>query len=245
MKHKIFKFDKNLAEYEADFDLRMNRYKGKLAQLIPEGGSLSDFANGYAYFGFHKTESGWFYREWAPAAEKLYLTGDFCGWDRHAYPMKKLDNGVFQLFLPGKDTLQDGMKVMTVVVHNGQELERIPLYATRVLQDPNDYSWNAVIYDPEEEFAWTDSNFKPKKKLFIYECHIGMAQEAGKVGTYEEFRQNILPKIKDLGYNTIQIMAIMEHPILCLLWLPGDQLLCALLPVRPARGAEKAHRHRP
>ena len=212
MKHKIFKFDKNLAEYEADFDLRMNRYKGKLAQLIPEGGSLSDFANGYAYFGFHKTESGWFYREWAPAAEKLYLTGDFCGWDRHAYPMKKLDNGVFQLFLPGKDTLQDGMKVMTVVVHNGQELERIPLYATRVLQDPNDYSWNAVIYDPEEEFAWTDSNFKPKKKLFIYECHIGMAQEAGKVGTYEEFRQNILPKIKDLGYNTIQIMAIMEHP---------------------------------
>ncbi len=212
MKHKIFKFDKNLADYEGDFDLRMNRYQDKHSQLVPEGGSLSDFANGYAYFGFHKTESGWFYREWAPAAEKLYLTGDFCGWDRYAHPMKKLENGVFELFLVGKDALKDGMKVMTVVVHNGQELERIPLYATRVLQDPNDYSWNAVIYDPEEEFAWTDANFKPKKKLFIYECHIGMAQEEGKVGTYEEFRLNILPKIKDLGYNTIQIMAIMEHP---------------------------------
>ena len=39
-----------------------------------------------------------------------------------------------------------------------------------------------------------------------------MAQEEGKVGSYLEFRDNVLPRIKDLGYNTIQIMAIMEHP---------------------------------
>ena len=39
-----------------------------------------------------------------------------------------------------------------------------------------------------------------------------MAQEEGKVGSYEEFRVNVLPRIKELGYNTIQIMAIQEHP---------------------------------
>ncbi len=208
MKHKIFQYDKNLIPFAADFDLRQTRYAEKMAQL----GNLSDFANGHEYFGFHKTPDGWYYREWAPGADELYLTGDFCGWDRHAHKANRLENGVFELFLPGKDTLKDGDTVMSVVARGGQELERIPLYANRVVQNPVDHSWNAVIYDPEAPFPWTDGNFKPKKKLFIYECHIGMAQEEGKVGTYEEFRVHILPRIQKLGYNTIQIMAIMEHP---------------------------------
>ena len=90
MKHKILKYDKWLSPYEKEFDLRSERYKAKRAQILPESGSLSDFANAHWYFGFHKTESGWFYREWAPGAETMYLTGDFCGWDRHAHPMTKL-----------------------------------------------------------------------------------------------------------------------------------------------------------
>ena len=212
MKHKILTYDKNLAHFEKDFDLRVERYEKKKKELLPNGGKLADFANGSEYFGFHKTPDGWYYREWAPAADKLWLTGEFCNWDRQAHPLTKLENGVFELFLPGADTLRDGMKVMTVVEHNGQLWERIPLYARRVVQDPVTRSWSAVICDPEKPFKWTDKGFVPKKNLFIYECHIGMAQEEGKVGSYEEFRVNILPRIKALGYNTIQIMAIMEHP---------------------------------
>ena len=212
MKHKILTYDKNLAYFEKDFDLRMQRYEQKKKELLPNGGTLADFANGSEYFGFHKTADGWYYREWAPAASNLWLTGDFCSWDRQAHRLAKLENGVFELFLPGADTLKDGMKVMTVVEHDGQLLERIPLYARRVVQDPVTRSWSAVICDPEKPFKWTDKGFVPKKNLFIYECHIGMAQEEGKVGSYEEFRVNILPRIKALGYNTIQIMAIMEHP---------------------------------
>ena len=208
MRHKILRYDPNLKPFAGDFDLRAEKYQAKLAQL----GDLCEFANGHQYFGFHKTKDGWYYREWAPGADSVYLTGDFCQWDRYAHPMKKLPNGVYELFLEGRDTLRDGMTVMTVVVREGQELERIPLYATYVVQDPKTYAWNAVIHDPDSPFAWTDEKFKPKKKLFIYECHIGMAQEAGKVGSYEEFRVNILPRIKKLGYNAIQIMAIMEHP---------------------------------
>ena len=211
MKHKILTYDANLAPFEKDIDLRMERFENKKKQLLPNGGTLADFANGSEYFGFHKTADGWFYREWAPAADKLWLTGEFCNWERFAYPMTRLDNGVFELFLPGTDTLRDGMFIMTVVEHNGQILERIPLYARRVVQNPENRSWSAVISDPAP-FHWTDKSFTPKKKLFIYECHIGMAQEEGKVGSYEEFRVNVLPRIKDLGYNTIQIMAIMEHP---------------------------------
>ena len=212
MKHKLIKYNAQLAPYEKDLDLRAENYEKKKKELLANHTSLKEFATGHLYFGFHKEKNGWFYREWAPAAEAMYLTGDFCGWDRHAWPMEKKENGVFELFIPGADTLQDGMRVMAVVVHNGQELDRIPLYATRVVQNPEDISWSAVIYDPQQDFPWTDQGFRPKKNLFIYECHIGMAQEEGKVGTYNEFREYVLPRIKDLGYNTIQIMAIMEHP---------------------------------
>ncbi len=211
MSLKIIQNDPSLAPFEADLQLRMDRHKQTKSALLSKGMKLKDFANGHLFYGFHPVKGGWYYREWAPGAQQMYLTGDFCGWDRHAYPMENKGNGVFELFLPGDDALQSGQRVMTIVVHDGQELERIPLYATRVEQDPKDYSWNAVIHRMAD-FHWTDSNFKPEKKLLIYECHIGMAQEEGKVGTYREFRENILPRIKDLGYNTIQIMAIMEHP---------------------------------
>ena len=211
MIYKILKNDPSLMPFEKDIALRMDNYNKKKQELLKPGETLADFANGHHYFGFHQTKDGWYYREWAPAAEEMYLTGEFNGWNRRANPMKKLENGVFELFLPGKNALWDGCTVMAVVVHDGQELERIPLYATRVVQDPVTYGWNAVIHIPKK-FSWTDKDFKPKKNLYIYECHIGMAQEEGKVGSYEEFRVNVLPRIKELGYNTIQIMAIMEHP---------------------------------
>ena len=208
---KILSCDPSLKNYRDDLLLRQKRLEETLAAILPEGKSLSEFATGYLYFGFHKTEDGWYYREWAPGADALFLTGDFCGWDRYAYPMEKKDNGVFELFLPGKDRLKTGTRVMTVVRRDSQEMERIPLYIHRVEQDPNDYSWHGVIWD-EAPYHWTDAGFKPKKRLFIYECHIGMAQEEGKLGSYREFTQNILPRIHKLGYNTLQIMAIMEHP---------------------------------
>jgi len=211
MKYKILKYDPSLVPYESDIALRMENYKKKKQELLTGEETLADFASGYLYFGFHKADGGWYYREWAPAADRLFLTGDFCNWDRYAHPMEKKDNGVFELFLPGENALPDGSRVMTVVQSGGQELERIPLYANRVVQDPESFVWNAVIHAPRD-FAWTDGKFKPKKKLFIYECHIGMAQEEGKVSSYREFTKYTLPRIKDLGYNAVQIMAIMEHP---------------------------------
>ena len=210
MKYRILEIDKMLKPYEKDINLRMDNYKRTKKALLAKGQTLSDFANGYLYFGIHRTESGWCYREWAPGAEAMYFTGDFNGWDRHATPMEKKENGVFEVNLP--DVLRDGQKVMAIVVHEGKELDRIPLYATYVVQNPKTIQWDAQLYLPAEPFRWTDQGFKPAKNLYIYECHIGMAQETPGVGTYRQFRENVLPRIKALGYNTIQVMAVMEHP---------------------------------
>ena len=212
MTPKILQIDKNLLNYRDDIDLRVNNLNRKLSQLLAPGQSLADFANGHRFFGFHQTEDGWFYREWAPAAQEMFLTGDFCGWDRYRYPMTRKENGVFELFLPGRDALQNGQRVRAIVIHDGRELERIPLYAQFVVQDQATIQWDAMIHVPEAPFVWTDADFRPEKTLYIYECHIGMAQEEPKIGTYIEFRDKILPRIKDLGYNTVQIMAVMEHP---------------------------------
>lgn len=212
MSYKILKIDPYLADYEQDIHLRMDLYKNKRKNLMGKIRKIVDFANGHKYFGFHRTETGWVYREWAPAAEAMYLTGDFNHWEETGCPMTMIGNGVFEIHLKGENALQEGQKVQAIVVHNGEKLRRIPLYATRVVQDPDTYLWCAEIEETFGHYPWTDAGFKPAKTPFIYECHIGMAQDKYGVGTYREFTENILPRIKKLGYNTIQIMAIMEHP---------------------------------
>lgn len=211
-KYKILDIDPYLAPFSDDIDLRMKLFGDKKKELLGNVQNLVDFANGYEYFGFHRLDDGWVYREWAPAADKMYLTGDFNGWNTDSCPMKRLENGVFEVVLKGKNALQTGQKVQAIVLKDGKLMRRIPLYATRVVQDSVTHLWCAEIEDTFCEFDWTDKDFKPQKTPFIYECHIGMSSEEGKVSNYNEFCQNILPRIKALGYNTIQIMAIMEHP---------------------------------
>ena len=208
----IIEHDPYLEPFEKDIELRMSLYKEKRKELLGSRKSLKAFANGHNFFGFHRTRSGWVYREWAPAADSMYLTGDFNNWNTESCPMTRLDDGVFEVELSGKNALQPGQKVQTIVINSGQVLRRIPLYATRVVQDPVTYLWCAEIEDTFEPFDWTDSGFVRERVPFIYECHIGMSGEDGKITSYREFALNVLPRIKALGYNTIQIMAIMEHP---------------------------------
>ncbi len=211
-KSRILEIDPYLKPFEKDIELRKELYREKRKSLLKDCKKIKNFANGYGYFGFHRTRSGWVYREWAPAADRMYLTGDFNDWNTENCQMTRLENGIFEVELNGKDALKPGQKIQAIIINGDRMLRRIPLYATRVVQDPNTYLWCAEIEDVTERFPWTDSDFVPEKTPFIYECHIGMAQEKGAVGSYKEFTVNILPRIKALGYNTIQIMAIMEHP---------------------------------
>ena len=212
MEYKILKIDPLLKPFEDDINLRMDNYKRKKKELLGEAKNLTDFANGYEYFGFHKTDDGWIYREWAPAADRMYLTGDFNNWNPTANQMDKLSDGVFEIKLEGENAPKAGEKIQAVVFAGGELLRRIPLYATRVVQDPVTHLWCAELENTFKAYPWTDKDFKPAKTPLIYECHIGMAQDKYDIGSYNEFKELTLPRIKELGYNTIQIMAIMEHP---------------------------------
>ena len=210
--YRILEWNPQLKPFERDIDLRMKLYHDTKNRLLAQGGTLRDFAQAHHYFGIIHMDGYWVYREWAPSAHQLYLTGEFNGWNPTSHPLKRLENGVWELRLEGDDALWDGCKVKTVVDANLTRTEHIPLYARRVVQDPHSVPWGAEGVDNSNTFAWTDQDFKPAQTLYIYEAHVGMAQEEGKVGSYREFAQYVLPRIKKAGYNTIQLMAIMEHP---------------------------------
>ena len=190
--------------------MQMDNFR-RTRDRITGGGSLSDFANAHEYYGFHHTHDGWVYREWAPAADAVYLMGDFNGWNETGTPLTRIENGNWELFLP-EDALHDGSRVRTVV-RNGEKLSlHIPIYAKRVIQDQVSFDWLCEVWDPAEAFPWSDQDFVPDKPLFIYESHIGMATEEYRTGTYREFADQVLPRVKELGYNTVQLMAVQEHP---------------------------------
>ncbi len=206
--YKILEIDESLKPYEKDLNLRMSNYEQKKKRIIGDK-SFSEFANGNNYFGLHKTDDGWVFREWAPGADAMYFTGDFNGWNKLATPMTKLENGVYEVLL-NKEQMWKGCYYKAVVKKGKKFLERIPSYAHYVVQNPFDYSWCSQYF--ESNFKWTDENFKGEEGLYIYEAHVGMAQDKLGVGTYREFADNILPRIKKLGYTAVQFMGIMEHP---------------------------------
>ncbi len=210
--YRILELNPQLQHFAGDIDLRMNLYHDTKNRLLGQGGTLRDFAQGHHYYGIHHVQGGWVYREWAPNAYQLYLTGDFNGWNQTSHPLTRLDNGNWELFLEGDEALWDGCKVKTVVDVNFTRTEHIPLYARRVVQDSHTIAWCAEVVDNFKVFDWTDADFKAPQSLYIYEAHVGMAQEEGKVGSYREFADLVLPRIKKAGYNAIQLMAIMEHP---------------------------------
>ncbi len=182
---------------------------------LTDGGkkSLYDFASGHLFFGLHQTKNGFVFREWAPNATAIYLVGTFSDWQElDAYKLKETDGGVWEINLTPSQLRHTDLYRLKVY-WNGGEGDRIPAWATRVVQDNHTHIFNAQAWFPENPYQFKKKSFKPNTDpLKIYECHIGMAQEEEKVGSFDEFRIKILPRIASLGYNCIQLMAIQEHP---------------------------------
>ncbi len=210
--YRILDLNPQLKPFAGDIDLRMSLYHAAKQRILQPWQMLNDFANAHQYYGFHHVDGGWYYREWAPSAYQLYLKGEFNNWNPTSHPLKKLGNGDWELYLEGDDALWDGCKVKTVVDANLTRTEHIPLYVRRAVQDNRTNGFDGQVVDDKIPFDWTDKDFAPEDQLYIYEAHVGMAQEERRVGTYREFADITLPRIKKAGYNTIQLMAIMEHP---------------------------------
>ena len=208
--YSILKKFPELQPFEWDINFRMDRLNEKLNRLTDGKKTLNDFANAHKWYGFHRVKDGWVYREWAPGADGVYLAGDFNGWSATATPLTRIENGNWEVFLKG-DTLGAGSRVITYVRNGDAYTQHIPIYARRVTQDWNTQSWCCEVLD-DEPYDWQNNGFTSNEPPVIYEAHVGMSSEEGKISNFREFADNVLPHIAYTGYNTVQLMAIMEHP---------------------------------
>ena len=182
------------------------------SRRILDGKSATEFALGHLYFGVHQTKSGWVLREWAPNATRIVLVGDFNDWkDDPAYEFTR-DGDNWSLELPAS-ALTHGMNYKLHMYWGDGDGYRIPAYARYVVQDPDTKLFSAQVWAPGHDFAWTDKGFRePTSPPLIYEAHVGMSSEKEQVATYGYFTKHVLPRIKKAGYNTVQLMAVAEHP---------------------------------
>lgn len=212
----VIESDDYLRPVEDIINRRHNKYISELDSFNSVGGII-DYANGYNYFGFHydNTSKGWRFREWLPLAKHVFIYGDFNDWDKLSIPLERDKNGIWEVFLSDeiyKDRIVNGTLYKLFIHGDNGWNERIDAYTRRAIEDKSTHDFTACISN--DIFDWGDDNRikRAKKQPLIYECHIGMSGEEQKVTTFNEFTENTLTRIKNLGYNTIQIMAIAEHP---------------------------------
>lgn len=203
--------DQWLAPHKSTIQAREKYISSKLKTVL-SGKTPADFAMGFLHFGLHKTTDGWTFREWAPNATRMFLVGDFSDWkEREEFALNRGENGEWSVNLP-EDSLRHGQKYKLRVYWSGGDGWRLPSYANYVVQDENSVDFSAVVWSPKTPYDWQHKTPPKPKVPLIYEAHVGMSSQKEKVASFSEFTAEVLPRIKESGYNTVQLMAIAEHP---------------------------------
>jgi len=209
----LLKSDPYLRPYEKIIQRRLRKITETELRLTQGKMTLAEFASGHEYFGLHFRDNQWIFREWAPKAAAIFMVGDMTGWqEKDEFALTAIEDGVWEIILPAEAFRHKDLYRLRMHWPGGQG-DRIPVYARRVVQDPNTLIFNAQVWAPASPYQWRCRDFRRSSQApLIYEVHIGMAQEEGKIGSYRELTENVLPRIVASGYNTLQIMAIPEHP---------------------------------
>ena len=208
--NKIYETDPWLGPYSGAIDARHERILECRRKLAGDG-PLASAINNHLYYPLHLEDGQWVIREWAPNASRIYLIGEFNNWKRtESYCFQPAGQGNWELKVP-EMFLHHGQLYKLWMEWPGGGSERLPAYVTRVVQDPETKIFSAQVWNPAP-YEWRSRRPGRRDNPLIYECHIGMSGEAEKVSTFEEFRTDVLPRVKKLGYNVLQIMALQEHP---------------------------------
>ncbi|KAJ4127264.1 alpha-1,4-glucan branching enzyme [Fusarium equiseti] len=215
----VVKLDPWLEPFSEALRRRYSKTQDWIKTINDTEGGLEKFSRGAEKFGFNvDASSNIVYREWAPNATAAYLIGDFNSWDRSAHPMKKNDFGVFEITIPaqnGQAAIPHNSKVkISLDLPSGEHVDRLPAWIKYVTQDLSvSPAYDARFWNPPASETYKFKNSRPKKPASarVYEAHVGISSPEQRVATYKEFTQNMLPRIKNLGYNVIQLMAVMEH----------------------------------
>ncbi|XP_001361183.3 1,4-alpha-glucan-branching enzyme [Drosophila persimilis] len=219
----LFSTDGYLRPFEREIRRRHGVLQEWLDKINQGDGGMDQFTQGYKYYGLHfQPDNSVIAREWAPGAKNVYLAGDFNNWHWESHPFKKLEFGKWELHLPpnadGSPQIKHLSEIKIIIRnHSDHLLDRLSPWAKYVVQPPKEanqgVNYKQYVWQPPESERYQRQHSRPArpKSLRIYECHVGIASQEPRVGTYDEFADRIVPRIKRQGYNCIQVMAIMEH----------------------------------
>ncbi|GAB4833006.1 1,4-alpha-glucan-branching enzyme [Ancistrocladus abbreviatus] len=215
----ILTVDPGLEQFKDHFRYRVKSYVDKKELIEKYEGSLEEFAQGYLKFGFNREEGCIVYREWAPAAQEAEIIGDFNGWNGSKHRMEKNQFGVWSIKIPdidGNPAIPHNSRVKFRFRHgNGVWIDRIPAWIRYATVDPNTFAaaYDGVYWDPPptERYEFKFPRPPKPKAPRIYEAHVGMSSSEPRINSYREFADDVLPRIKANNYNTVQLMAVMEH----------------------------------
>ncbi|MFY9116773.1 MAG: alpha amylase C-terminal domain-containing protein [Bacteroidales bacterium] len=211
-KRYIWEHDPFLKPYRPVLLRREQLLNTRMKEITGAHESLLEAVNNHLYYGVHKTKEGWVCREWAPNATDMYLIGDCNGWEIHPdYAFEPVGGGNWELHLP-EDALCHGQLYKWFLEWPGGSGERIPAYVRRCVQDPVTKIFSAQVWNPQKPYKWKYAPPEKIKNPLVYEAHIGMSGEEPGVSSFNSFTKDVLPRIERLGYNTLQLMAIQEHP---------------------------------
>jgi len=213
---KLFEIDPYLKDHQHEITRRYRSFRNYLERISSSEGSLDEFSLGYKQFGGHVQEDGsvvWL--EWAPGAHSLHLTGEFNNWNKTQHPFVKKEFGKWEIVVPpspdGSCSIKHLGRVNVVV--NGQ-LKLSPWAKYVVAPPPGEgFTYRQLFWNPPQEEIYKPKHPRPPRpgSLRVYECHVGISSIKGEVNSYGNFIKYVLPRIAKLGYNTIQLMAVMEH----------------------------------
>ncbi|KAH8677509.1 family 13 glycoside hydrolase [Xylariales sp. PMI_506] len=215
----VVQLDPWLSPFQDALKRRYSKAQEWIKKINDTEGGIDKFSRGTEIFGLNvDKDNNVIYREWAPNAIEAYLIGDFNNWNRESHPMKKNDFGVWEITVPavnGEAAIPHKSKLkISMAIPTGERIDRLPTWIKYVTQDLSvSPAYDARFWNPPVSEKYTFKNQRPKKPLSarVYEAHVGISSPEQRVTTFKEFTQSMLPRIKNLGYNVIQLMAIMEH----------------------------------
>ncbi|XP_077246825.1 1,4-alpha-glucan-branching enzyme 1, chloroplastic/amyloplastic-like isoform X2 [Tasmannia lanceolata] len=215
----ILALDPSLGRFKDHLLYRTRKYVEQKKLIEKYEGGLEEFARGYLKFGFNREKDGIVYREWAPAAQEAELIGDFNDWNGSNHRMEKNQFGVWTIKIPdcdGNPAIPHNSRVKFRFKHgNGTWVDRIPAWIKYATVDPTKFAapYDGLYWDPPPSERYQFKYARPPKSDAprIYEAHVGMSSSEPHINSYREFADNILPRIRSNNYNTVQLMAIMEH----------------------------------
>lgn len=216
----VLDLDPWLEPYSNALISRQLQMKQWLDTIAKSEGSLYEFASSYNTYGVHADRKTKVITavEYVPDVTLVSLVGDFNDWNADSHVFEKAnDFGLWKLTIPpvnGDFAIEhDSRYKISMKLPSGERIFRLDPWVERATSSKEHTLYEGRFWNPSEEYQ-----FKHKRPriasydaIKIYEAHVGISSPEPKVASYKEFTQKTLPVIHKLGYNTIQLMAVMEH----------------------------------